>query len=98
MSEVPEVRSQVRRVAAAIRDDARRRAPVETGALRKSITVTSTRDRQTKNRIARVVVGAFYGRFIELGTEDQPPRPFLRPAADAYTRGEVTPKAPRPRG
>lgn len=95
LTDLPQVRSQVRRVAAAIRDDARRRAPKDTGVLRKSIYVTTDREPGTRIRIAKVVIGAFYGRFIELGTVDQPARPFLRPAADAYRRGDVSPKPPR---
>lgn len=69
-----------------IEADAKRRAPVETGTLRRSITTVTTGD--------GVAVGSnlVYARRIELGFSgtdslgrafDQPPQPYLRPAFDA---------------
>lgn len=68
---------------------ARSNAPVETGALRKSIKAS------TSVRLARGVAqtkisygkAQFYGQFVELGTSKMPARPFLRPAFDS-TKGE----------
>lgn len=87
LTRVPEVRRQVRRAAAAVRDEARRNAPKETGAGAKSIKVTS-----------RTVGGAveyrvswdrdhFYMGFHELGAINVTARPFLRPAADLIQHG-----------
>ncbi len=90
VTQVPEVRRATRRVAAQIRNEARALAPRRTGALRKSITVKSAYDKRSRTASYRVVVGEFYGRFVELGTEHQPPRPFLRPAADKF--GAVAPR------
>lgn len=86
LTRVPEVKKQVRAVAAAIRDDARAHAPRDTGALRRSIKVDNVLDDR-----GRVVfrVGwdkrvAYYGPLVEGGTEDTPARPHLRPAAQKY--------------
>jgi HK97 gp10 family phage protein len=87
LSQVPEVKKQVRAVAAEIRDEARRLAPKETGTLRRSIKVINVYDKDTKNVEYRVGWDkdvAFYGPMIEFGTEDTPPQPHLRPAADKF--------------
>ena len=83
LTRTPEVKKQVRAVAARIRDDARRSAPRKTGALRRSIKVDNVLDDQ-----GRVVfrVGwdkriAFYGPLVELGARRTPARPHLVPAA-----------------
>lgn len=84
LSQVPEIKRQVRAVAVAVRDDARQLAPVQTGALRRSLTVVNVYDRETKTVIYRVgwrTDVAFYGGLVELGTEDTPAQPHLRPAA-----------------
>lgn len=89
LTQVPEVAAQTREVANAIRRDARRLAPRRTGELRRSIRVRRVYDRESRRVSYRVVVGAFYGRFVELGTPHAPARPFLRPAADMH--GGVAP-------
>lgn len=84
LSRVPEVKKQVRAVAAAVRDDARKLAPVETGDLRRSLAVVNVYDRDRQLVVYRVgwrTDIAFYGGLVELGTEDTPPQPHLRPAA-----------------
>lgn len=88
LTRVPEIKRQVRAVAAAIRDDARAHAPRDTGALRRSIKVDNVLDDQ-----GRVVyrVGwdkriAYYGPMVEGGTEDTRARPHLKPAAEKYNR------------
>ena|SRR5215217_7511059 len=84
LSQVPEVKKQVRALAAKIRDDARLLAPVETGALRRGIVVVNVYDRATRSVVYRVgwrMKDAWYGGLVEMGTEDTPPQPHLRPAA-----------------
>lgn len=89
LTRVPEVAKQVREAAVVIRDDARRRAPVRTGALRRSIKVERAFD-ETTRRVSYHVGWdrriAFYGPLVELGTEDTAARPHLRPAADEFNR------------
>jgi HK97 gp10 family phage protein len=68
-------------VAAAIVDGAKARVPVNTGALRDAIHWERTDDESV-----RVVAGdgkVYYGHMVENGTVNQPPRPFLVPAAEA---------------
>lgn len=87
LSQVPEVKKQVRRVGAQIRDEARRNAPVRTGRLRKSIKVDNVLDRQTGQVVHRVGWDkeiAWYGPLVETGTENAPAQPHLRPAADRF--------------
>jgi HK97 gp10 family phage protein len=85
LTRTPEVKRQVRAVANAIRNEARSRAPRNTGALRRSIRVDNVLDEQ-----GRVVfrVGwdkriAYYGPLVEGGTNDTRARPHLKPAAEA---------------
>ena len=54
--------------------DAQRRAPVRTGTLRDSITVTRINDG------VELHVNADYAGYVEYGTGDTPPQPYLRPA------------------
>lgn len=51
---------------------ARLNAPVDTGALADSI----------RNDRGHVTVEVDYAAYVEYGTSDTPPQPFLRPAAD----------------
>jgi len=84
-----EVKRQVRAVANAVRDDARRRAPRKTGALRRSIRVDNVLD-ERGNVVYRVGWDkrvAFYGPMVEFGTERTRAQPHLRPAVDA-ARGD----------
>ncbi len=70
-------------VAIAIRDDARRLAPVRTGNLRRHIVIEPYTDLQTGHE--GFAVGwddkGFYGQMVEQGTEKTAPRPHLVPAA-----------------
>lgn len=85
VTQAPSVKKQVRAVAAEVRKLARQKAPKETGALRRSIQVENFYDRETgmvEYRVGWNKRIAHYGGLIELGTEDTPARPHLRPAAD----------------
>jgi HK97 gp10 family phage protein len=86
VSQAPSVKRQVRAVAAEIRKEARRRAPKDSGNLAKNIAVENVYDRATglvEYRVGWTKQG-FYGSLVELGTEDTPARPHLRPAADKF--------------
>lgn len=63
--------------AEAIATKARANAPVDTGRLRSSIQARATETG------AEVVVGVEYGQFVELGTKDQRPQPYLTPAVES---------------
>jgi hypothetical protein len=92
LTRVPEVKKQVRAAAAIIRDEARRRAPRETGALRRSIKVDNVLESGTGQVVFRVGWDkdiAFYGSLVELS------HPHLQPAAAAYSNGTIQPKRPR---
>lgn len=79
----PEVQHVARELAEAIKKDARRLAPKKSGRLRRGIVVEEITD--LKTGIEGFAVGwndsAFYGMLVELGTEENPPRPHLVPAA-----------------
>ena len=73
--------------------EARRLAPVDTGALRDSIAVTDDRDARVYGKVngadVSVFVGpvgsteegdVFYARFVEFGTRYMQAQPFMRPA------------------
>lgn len=80
----PEMTAATRRAAEEIRDEARRRAPVRTGALRRSLTAVAVRDSGGITfRVGWDTDIAFYGPLVEFGTEHAVARPHLRPAADA---------------
>jgi len=77
-------RRAVRQGLEMIAEEARRLAPVDTGALRESIHV----EMSPGGTNGEVVVGTsggpeYYAMFVEFGTAHMPARPFLRPAADA---------------
>ncbi|GAB7039700.1 MULTISPECIES: HK97-gp10 family putative phage morphogenesis protein [Catenuloplanes] len=82
-SQVPEVAKAVRQVANAIRRDARQLAPKDTGNLRRNIQVERVYD--PEEGLVFFLVGwggrAWYGLLVETGTENEPPRPHLVPAA-----------------
>lgn len=83
LSQVPEVATQMREVAIAIRRDARALAPRRTGNLRRGIRYQRVYDRASGE--VSYIVGwdkqAWYGRLVEFGTEHSRPRPHLVPAA-----------------
>lgn len=74
-----------------VRKDARRRAPVATGNLRKQIRTRRSKLSTVYNVTYFVGVGgkAFYWRFIEFGTKDQPAHPFLRPAFEENKKAAI---------
>lgn len=83
----------MQRTANAVRDEARERAPVLTGTLRKSITTDRVYDPQTRQVVYRVgwaKATGWYGPLVELGTEDTPARPHLRPAAEMFRNSSFT--------
>lgn len=57
-------------------DEIRNRAPVLTGALKASIHETET----------GVDIGVPYGAYVEYGTSDTAPQPFVTPALDKLAR------------
>lgn len=71
--------------------DAKRRAPVLTGQLRKSLKIRSISRNRKKGQVGVVISTAkgffkgdeFYGAFHEFGTKKMPARPFIRPAFEA---------------
>lgn len=81
--------SSVELAAKLLRPELTRRAPVDTGALKKSI--TDTPGEAVYNRFARhlVIVGVYYAPFVEYGhggPAPAPPHPYLRPSADFKRR------------
>lgn len=101
------LRKALRVASKLIEDDAKARAPVDTGDLRDSIKTTVTTS--AKKESATAIVGptidqslikngrstsqspGVYGKFVELGTKSVHPQPFLRPAFDS--KGEAAVEA-----
>lgn len=85
------LRKGMRKGANVVRDEARAKAPVRTGNLKRRI---RTRERREENGDLRFAIevprSAFYGRFLEYGTSKMAAKPFLRPAAEAKTEEAVT--------
>lgn len=79
----PEVQDELKKLALAVRDDARHLAPRRTGTLRRHIDIEKVTDLDTG--VDAYVVGwgddAFYGPFVEFGGENRAPQPHLVPAA-----------------
>jgi HK97 gp10 family phage protein len=85
VSQAPSVKRRVRSVANEVRKRARQKAVKHTGAMAKGIQVENTYDPKTglvEYRVGWNKYTAWYGPLVELGTEDTPARPHLRPAAD----------------
>jgi len=61
---------------------AKLRAPVDTGALRNSITSSFTGTGLGSDFVGECGPEVYYGVFVELGTVKMAPRPFLGPAFD----------------
>jgi len=84
------LRSAMREAAKPILDDAKRRAPVLTGQLRKSLKIRSIK-RNRQGQVGVVISTekgffkgeTFYGAFHEFGTKKMPARPFIRPAFES---------------
>lgn len=69
--------------AGVVRKEAKRRVAFESGTLKKSISARKTD--QTPTSVTYSVgptTKGFYGQFLEIGTQHQQARPFLRPAFD----------------
>lgn len=85
------MRATVQAVASRTAKDARKRAPKESGTLRKAIKARRRKSAPSRPRSEVYVEhgqgaknDAFYWRFVERGTmAGQKERPFLRPAMDA---------------
>lgn len=79
----PEVQDELKKLALAVRDDARQLAPKRSGNLRRHIDIEKITDLDTG--VDGYVVGwgddAFYGPFVERGDERRRPQPHLVPAA-----------------
>lgn len=78
-------REGLKQTADKIAEDARARAPVDTGTLRASIAT------HEEGEIIEVVATADYAAYVEFGTQDASPEPFLRPAIQqARAKAPVT--------
>lgn len=81
------LQSSLRAGAMVIVKDARTRAPMRTGTLRREIVARKTKGAPSS---AAVTIGptqdAFWGLLQEFGTRHHPPRPWLRPAFEASKR------------
>lgn len=76
----PKLEAIIERTAEKVAEDARARAPVQSGALRDAIHVEDKGD-----LTVHVVAGdntAFYGHMVEYGTSHSPAHPFLIPALE----------------
>lgn len=84
LSQTPEIAEQLKAVAQAIADDAKKLAPKKSGNLSRNIGVE--RDYNSTTGSVQYLVGwtkrAFYGPLVELGSSEEPPRPHLVPAAN----------------
>lgn len=84
------LRSAMREAAKPMLADAKRRAPVLTGAMRKSLKIKAMK-RRSNGQVGVVIATekgffkgeTFYGAFHEFGTKKMPARPFIRPAFEA---------------
>jgi HK97 gp10 family phage protein len=83
-SRVKEVRKFLQKTGKAVRRDARRRAPKNTGRLRKGISY-AFKQRKKKGMGVYIRAVAPYSHIVELGSvvRNIPPRPFMTPAFDA---------------
>lgn len=84
------MRSTIQGVASEIAKESRRKAPKDSGTLRKAIKAKRKRARNPDKPFSDVIVthgnsakhDAFYWRFIEFGSVNQPEHPFIRPSVD----------------
>ncbi len=66
-------------------EDAKRRCPVDTGALKASLHIEQGKSKKPDiKQEVKILTGKkeYYGTFVELGTSRQAAKPFLRPAVD----------------
>lgn len=74
----------VRKTARAIERDAKANVPVETGTLRESISTSIEGDGRFASMSASIIASARYAGYVEYGTSDTAPEPFMRPAFDRH--------------
>lgn len=77
----------LKKTAYGIEADAKALAPVDTGALRSSISTTITGDGRHAGMTAVIGPTAEYGIHQEFGTSTQPGTPFMGPAFDRRVPG-----------
>lgn len=75
---------ELRHVAEEVAAKARDLAPVDEGFLRSSIEVHSGTDDSYD-----VIAAAYYAPWVEFGTENMAPQPFMRPAVDSVGQRAV---------
>lgn len=92
------VRATVHAVARSVADDIKPSAPVLTGNLRERIRISRRRAQRGEARSvvtfsrrrpksgAKKGKSAFYWKFQEYGTQNQPAKPFVGPVAQRYNR------------
>ena len=82
------------KIASAVRDKVRQRAPVDTGNLKRSI--KSKRDKGTPTNITASVIAdrsggksgrGYHWHFLEFGTQKMPAQPFLVPTVEEMRPG-----------
>ncbi len=83
------LRDATRAGAEVLKEEVIARAPVRTGKLKKNVVVVTQKSRRrgeisnSDNTMkASDPRNAFYWRFVEMGTVNMPPHPFIRPAFD----------------
>ncbi len=84
------MRATIHGVASEIAKDSKRRAPKDSGDLRKAIKAKRRKPKTPNKPFSDVMVehgdgaryDAYYWRFVEYGTQTQSERPFIRPAID----------------
>ncbi len=85
------LRKGMRKGANVVRDEARAKARVDTGNLKRKIrTRERSEDAGNMQFAVEVPRSAFYGRFLEYGTSKMEAKPFLRPAAENKTEEAVS--------
>lgn len=72
----------IRKTARDIEASAKRRAPVDTGNLRNSISSTIQGTGNSKVMSAEIGPTAEYGIYVELGTSRMGPQPYMQPALE----------------
>lgn len=75
------------RLALKVETEAKRRVPVKTGNLRRSITSTAAMTGGIPTGV--VAATAHYGGFVEIGTVFMQPQPYLRPALISVINARV---------
>lgn len=79
------VASELRKAGQEVEKDAKSLAPVDTGALRDSISTNAEGDGRFALMTVEVGPTVDYARLVEYGTSDTSPQPFMRPAFEKAT-------------